>query len=164
MIIVHVAPGEPTVQQDLVCHGHDCLRGRRAEPRCLTEQLAITPAGRGGSASQEIGNDGAEAATDRRRFSPPSPTCAEQRHEEEKVHADQDRAGYIDQEYVPPEGLTREQVDALRARSGTNLLLLPEVVGHGCNGWGCRTRTGTNAASVTPDVRFPALGLCYVAA
>jgi hypothetical protein len=44
--------------------------------------------------------------------------------------------GYIDQGYVLPEGLTWEKVDALRERWGVNPLLVPEVIGRGCIGWG----------------------------
>ena len=44
--------------------------------------------------------------------------------------------GYIDQGYRLPEGLTWERVDALREYWGVNPLLVPEVVGSGCIGWG----------------------------
>jgi hypothetical protein len=43
---------------------------------------------------------------------------------------------YVDQGYRLPDGLTWEQVDGLRRHWGVNPILVPEVVGHGCIGWG----------------------------
>jgi hypothetical protein len=101
-------------------------------PRCLTELAANPRSGPAADASQEIGNQGAAVGTDRRPVFPPSPTRAER----SQIMPNAIEQGYIEQGYCLPEGLTWDRVDTLRAHWGVNPLLVPEVVGHGCIGWG----------------------------